>query len=94
MQPPFGSDPRRLWRPFYSDFIYPDVGVGAVMVSSNLTIGYNGIVKQLSEAASLLGRRSAKARRNKWGEREFIRRMREWGKLGGRPKGSSKKLGR
>ena len=45
------------------------------------------------EAASLLGRRSAKARREQWGEAEFERRMQEWGKLGGRPKGSSKTKG-
>jgi hypothetical protein len=25
-----------------------------------------------------------------WGKGEFERRMREWGKLGGRPKGSGK----
>jgi hypothetical protein len=49
------------------------------------------VVKQLSEAASLLGHRSAEARRKKWGKKEFQRRMREWGKLGGRPKGSGKK---
>ena len=28
---------------------------------------------------------SSELRREKWGEREFARRMREWGKLGGRP---------
>lgn len=38
-----------------------------------------------SEAARLLARKSVRARREKWGEREFVRRMREWGKLGGRP---------
>jgi hypothetical protein len=38
-----------------------------------------------SEAARLLARKSVRARREKWGEREFARRMREWGKLGGRP---------
>ena len=48
-------------------------------------------VKPLSKAASLLGRRSAEARRKQWGEKQFIRRMREWGKLGGRPKGRGKK---
>ena len=45
----------------------------------------------MNEAASLLGKRSANARRKKWGTAEFKRRMREWGKLGGRPKGSGKK---
>jgi hypothetical protein len=38
-----------------------------------------------------MGRRSAEARIKKWGKQEFARRMREWGKLGGRPKGSGKK---
>ncbi len=41
--------------------------------------------KDASEAASLLGKRSAQARIKKWGKQEFQRRMREWGKLGGRP---------
>jgi hypothetical protein len=44
----------------------------------------------VSKAASLMGRKSAKARVEKWGKKEFVRRMREWGKLGGRPKGSDK----
>jgi hypothetical protein len=42
----------------------------------------------MNEAASLLGKRSADVRREKWGKTEFERRMREWGKLGGRPKAS------
>jgi len=29
----------------------------------------------------------------KWGKEEFTKKMREWGKLGGRPKGSGKKKG-
>lgn len=45
----------------------------------------------MSRAASLMGRRSAEARIKKWGKREFVKRMQEWGKLGGRPKGSGKK---
>lgn len=48
-------------------------------------------MRPVSEAASLMGRRSAEARVKAWGEREFTRRMREWGKLGGRPKGSGTK---
>ena len=44
-----------------------------------------------SSAASLMGNRSAEARKKKWGKQEFNRRMREWGKLGGRPKGSMNK---
>jgi hypothetical protein len=47
--------------------------------------------KKASAAACLLGKRSANVRRKKWGKAEFERRMREWGKLGGRPKGSGKK---
>ena len=39
-----------------------------------------------SQAASLLGKRSAAARKKKWGAAEFKRRMQEWGKLGGRPR--------
>jgi hypothetical protein len=44
-----------------------------------------------SKAARLLGRKSAEARKKKWGKKEFVRRMQEWGKLGGRPKGSGKR---
>jgi hypothetical protein len=46
---------------------------------------------KVNNAASLMGKRSAKARKQKWGKEEFKKRMREWGKLGGRPKGSGKK---
>jgi hypothetical protein len=49
-----------------------------------------GWMGNVSEAASLLGRKSAEARQKKWGKKEFIRRMREWGTLGGRPKGSGR----
>ena len=45
----------------------------------------------VSKAASLMGHKSAKARAAKWGKKEFVRKMQEWGKLGGRPKGSTKK---
>jgi hypothetical protein len=44
----------------------------------------------VSKAASLMGKKSAQARTKKWGKKEFVRRMREWGNLGGRPKGSGK----
>jgi hypothetical protein len=43
------------------------------------------IPEDASSAASLMGRRSAEARIKKWGKPEFNRKMREWGKLGGRP---------
>ena len=45
----------------------------------------------VGKAASLMGRKSAQARIEKWGKKEFVRKMREWGKLGGRPKGNSKR---
>jgi len=48
-------------------------------------------MEPLSQAASVMGRRSVDARIKKWGKREFIKRMREWGSLGGRPKGTGKK---
>jgi hypothetical protein len=44
----------------------------------------------VSRAAGAMGRRSAQARIEKWGRREFVRRMRAWGKLGGRPRGKGK----
>jgi hypothetical protein len=42
-------------------------------------------MNKATEAARELARRSVRARRDKWGEKEFVRRLREWGKLGGRP---------
>jgi hypothetical protein len=59
----------------------------------NLALGYYLSVTEVSKAASLLGRKSAEARAKKWGKREFVRRMKEWGRLGGRPKGSGKQKG-
>ena len=44
----------------------------------------------INKAASLMGRKSAEVRKKKWGKKEFTRKMREWGKLGGRPTGSGK----
>jgi hypothetical protein len=41
---------------------------------------------QISEVMGLLGKQSAEARQKKWGKREFTKRMREYGKLGGRPR--------
>jgi len=46
------------------------------------------VMEPVSRAASLMGRRSAEARIKAWGKKEFTKRMQEWGKLGGRPKGS------
>jgi hypothetical protein len=45
----------------------------------------------VNKAASTLGKRSADVRQKKWGKKEFVKRMREWGKLGGRPKKSESK---
>jgi hypothetical protein len=45
----------------------------------------------VSKAASLMGRKSAEVRAKKWGKKEFVHKMQEWGKLGGRPKGSGAK---
>jgi hypothetical protein len=45
----------------------------------------------VSQAASLMGKKSAHVRQKKWGKKAFVAKMREWGKLGGRPKGSGKK---
>jgi hypothetical protein len=47
-------------------------------------------VKDVNKAASLMGRKSAEARKKTWGKKEFVSKMQEWGKLGGRPKGSGK----
>ena len=40
----------------------------------------------VNKAASALGKRSAEVRQKKWGKKEFLKRMREYGKLGGRPR--------
>jgi hypothetical protein len=45
---------------------------------------------KISEVMSLIGKRSAEVRRQRWGKKEFLKRMREWGKLGGRPKKDSR----
>ena len=44
-----------------------------------------------TQAARALAKRSIAARRRKWGAKGFRKRMRAWGKLGGRPKGTGKK---
>jgi hypothetical protein len=33
-----------------------------------------------------MGRRSVEVRVKKWGQQEFVKRMRQWGALGGRPR--------
>jgi hypothetical protein len=42
-------------------------------------------MSKASQAARELAKRSVRKRREKWGQKEFVRRLREWGKLGGRP---------
>lgn len=41
-------------------------------------------MESISSAARALAQRSVEARRRKWGGEGFRRRMREWGKLGGK----------
>jgi hypothetical protein len=50
--------------------------------------------RSVNQAASLLGKRSAEVRKAKWGKAEFLKRMREYGKLGGRPKKSHETKGK
>jgi len=45
---------------------------------------------KISEVMSLMGKRSALARQKQWGKREFVERMREYGKQGGRSKKADK----
>ena len=56
-----------------------------ISLDINLTLGYMKVMVTLTNAAALMGCRSAQVRTQLWGRVEFIRRMREWGKLGGRP---------
>jgi hypothetical protein len=46
---------------------------------------------KISEVMSLMAQRSVEARQKAWGKREFNKRMKEWGKLGGRPKKTESK---
>jgi hypothetical protein len=48
------------------------------------------IKEAVSEVARALAMRSVAARKKKWGAKEFKRRMQEWGKLGGRPRKTTK----
>jgi hypothetical protein len=57
-----------------------------------LTLGYyHGMTTDVNKAARLMGLASAAAREKAWGRKEFVLRMRKWGRIGGRPKGSGKK---
>jgi hypothetical protein len=65
---------------------------GHYSLATNLTLGYYcRCMTDVNKAASLMGRKSAEARKKKWGKKAFVTKMREWGKLGGRPKGSGEK---
>ena len=57
-----------------------------ISLAINLAIGYRNIMTKASDAARDLARRSVAARRLKWGEEGFRKRMQAWGKLGGRPR--------
>jgi len=46
-----------------------------------------------TSAARLMAELSVEARKKKWGTKEFLRKMRQWGRQGGRPKSSGKKKG-
>ena len=52
----------------------------------NLALGYNDWMLNTNKAAQLLARRSVLVRRQKWGVEGFRKKMRAWGKLGGRPR--------
>ena len=53
--------------------------------------GKQDVDAKISEVMSLMGKRSASAREKAWGKTEFKKRMREYGKLGGRPRKADKK---
>jgi hypothetical protein len=57
-------------------------------LENNRTVGYDVRMKRESEAAKLLGKASAQARRRKLGEAAFRKKMKALGKLGGRPRKS------
>jgi len=46
-------------------------------------------MKKAAEAAKELAKLSVAARRRKWGEDGFRKKMQAWGKLGGRPRTKS-----
>jgi len=48
--------------------------------------GNEDMESKISEVMGVFGKRSAEVRQKKWGKKEFVKRMREYGKLGGRPK--------
>lgn len=46
-----------------------------------------------TNAARELAKKSVEARRKKWGRKGFVRKMQEWGKLGGRPRKADREKG-
>ena len=56
-------------------------------LTNNLALGYYGGMAKVNEAARELAKLSVAARRAKWGNEGFRKRMQAWGKLGGRPSG-------
>jgi hypothetical protein len=58
---------------------------------NNLAQGYNLSMGTATEAAKELAKRSVAARRLKWGNDGFRKKMQAWGKLGGRPRKNVRK---
>jgi hypothetical protein len=58
--------------------------------SNNLTLSYNATHNPEPSSESD-GRQERAGPHPEVGRKEFVRRMREWGKLGGRPKGTKGK---
>ncbi len=65
-------------------FTYPIVRIMIIAMKSSKP------KPDVNKAASALGKRSAEVRQKKWGKREFVKKMRAWGALGGRPKKADK----
>jgi hypothetical protein len=90
MQPLFGSDPSRLQHECSAQKAAVKCPHRFDLLNPSVRFSVNGVTN-VSKAASLMGRKSAEARKKKWGKKEFVAKMRAWGKLGGRPKGSGTK---
>jgi hypothetical protein len=64
---------------------FPWLFVSHSSLDNNLTLGYHSNMTKASKAATELARLSVAARRRKWGK-AFNEKMREFGRLGGRPR--------
>ncbi len=62
-------------------------------LANNLALGCYWSMSKATEAAKELARRSVAARKHKWGKKGFRQKMRNWGKLGGRPPKKGKRNG-